>query len=56
MCFGAQKNRLLDTVFWVPTTYVLVEIFSFALLSGGLLYGRGNILILGNITYVIEYM
>ena len=25
LCLGAQKNRLIETVFWVPTTYVLVE-------------------------------
>ena len=32
MCFGAQKNRLSETVFWVPTTYALVEKIDFFLI------------------------
>ena len=42
---GAQKNRLIETVLSVPTTYVLVEkpkiFFWYALLTKGLVKGRG---------------
>ena len=25
MCFGCSKTGLIETVLWVPTTYVLVD-------------------------------